>query len=69
MAQVCFVVYTKAKSAQAAREISNKDHNMWGEFIRVKPYFIPLVRYAMLISDTLLGEAKMFIFSVIVQCF
>jgi aspartate oxidase len=54
-----FIVYAKAASALAAHSIS-ENHDIYGEFMQMKPYFIPLLRYAQLISETLRGELAMF---------
>jgi hypothetical protein len=53
--QVSLVVYAAASSALAARHIS-EDHDMWGDFVSVEPRFMPLVKYAQLISETLCGK-------------
>lgn len=57
-AQVCFVVYATAVSALAAHSIFG-NHDIYGEFTQMEPYFIPLARYTQLISET---ELTMFSF-------
>lgn len=57
-ARVCFIVYAKASYAHAARKYKNFE--VYGEFMRMKTYFIPLAKYAKLISETLRGELVIF---------
>jgi hypothetical protein len=59
-ARVCFIVYAKASYAIAARKIFN-NLDVYGEFMKMKTYFIPLARYAKLISIALRGELAHFV--------
>ena len=57
--KVCFVVYAKASSAVAAQKIFTNP-KMYGEFMRMKTYLVPLAKYTKLISDALLGVLAIF---------
>jgi hypothetical protein len=54
--RTCFIVYANVSDALAASRKNSMGPNVYGEFVQVEPYSIPLIKYAQLVSEALRGK-------------
>jgi len=55
IARICFIVYANVSDALAVRN-NSPDPDVYGEFMRVEPRSIPLIKYAQLVSEAIRGK-------------